>query len=87
MASSFAWEIVTRFFYFLGLGELLRGVGGDIWLGLPVIVVAWFLFTLTAQISQIVWSQADKRVIFLSAGNTLVQTILAAVVWYYVFQV
>jgi hypothetical protein len=97
MILTFACEFISRILYFTGLyyvfyiftnlgqmlGENLQKTTPTEFLFLGLFV--WFLFVFPAQLSQISWTKADKRAVILITGSTLIQTVVASIIWFRFF--
>lgn len=71
-------EIISKLLYFIGLGMVLANGGG---MGSAIII--WFCFVFATLLSQVVWTSddVDKRVLALTAGKVLVDTIIAVFIY------
>lgn len=86
IAMAFAGEILSRILYFIGLGQAFLITGWtSISDGLVLALVVWAIFVFPTQLSQISWTLADKKVLLLITGSALLQTLIAAVLWFGVF--
>jgi hypothetical protein len=63
-------------------------VGGwtDMWNGLIFALVVWAIFVLPTQMSQVAWSNANMKVLWLLSGKILIETLLVTVLWFFFFQ-
>ena len=86
MMGSLIREIISRALYFMGLGQALM-IGGweQLSHGIVFGIIVWLIFVFSTQLSQTTWSNVDQRVLWITAGNMLTQTLLAVLIWYMVF--
>ena len=97
MVLTFICEFASRILYFIGLFYvfyIFTNLGQMLWENLQkttpteflfLALFVWFLFVFPAQLSQISWTQADKRAIVLITWSTLIQTVLASIIWFRFF--
>lgn len=86
MGGTLAWEFVSRVLYFTGIGRAFMVAPQETmvnWLCLAAIL--WLAFALSTQISAVIWSVADRRVLWISGGKMLLDTVIAVVFWTMVF--
>lgn len=79
MILTIAYEAVTRILYFMGLWWVFVTWGKTslTWV-LPLAVFIWLLFVFATQFSSVIRSNIDKKVIWITAGKILVETLVAA---------
>jgi Protein of unknown function (DUF1761) len=86
MMRSMAGELVSRFLYYLWLGQALAiSWWTDLTSWLIFTVVVWLIFIFSTQLSQISWSMVDRRVLWLITGSSLLSSLIATVLWFAVF--
>ena len=71
-------ETISKILYFVGIGMVL----GNGW-GMGAAIVIWFCFVFASILSIFMWTPntVDKRVIGLTAGKVLVDTIIAVFIY------
>lgn len=86
MMRSMPRELLSRFLYFIGLGYALE-IGG--WTSLPMCLlfafVVWLVFVFPTNMSQTARSTYSMKMLWLVAGNTLLSTLIATTIRYFVF--
>ena len=86
MATTIVFEIMSRILYFTGIAQALYISGWEnMTNGLVFAFIVWFIFVFSTQMSLIAWTNADKKSLILTAGNVLIQTLIATVLWYTLF--
>lgn len=86
MAYQFGWEILSKFLYYLGLGQAFQ-IAGRSTFGNNLIfaMVVYLMFSFSTQLSDISWSFSDRKVLQLLLGKWLIECVLATILWFYVF--
>lgn len=86
MMRSMPRELVSRALYFIGLWYALEMSG---WTSLSMCLlfafVVWLVFIFPANMSQTARSTYSMKMLWLIAGNTLVSTLIATTIWFFVF--
>ncbi len=94
MAGTFMAEIISRVMYFWAIVTFFSVVKygeqdgidiGDLKASLYFLIFLHTCFVFPAQLSLIAWTKAQKKAVILISGNTLIQTLLAVVIWYAFF--
>ena len=86
MMRSMPRELMSRVLYFIGLWYALEMSG---WTSLSLCLlfafVVWLVFVFPANMSQTAWSNYSLKMLWLIAGNTLLSTLIATTIWFFVF--
>ena len=94
MAQTFLAEIVSRIMYFGFLTFVFIGtreVAFDSGESVSLFVILMFVLAIyigiifPTQLSQIAWTKAQKKAVFLIWGNTLLQSLIAGGIWFVFF--
>lgn len=86
MMRSMPREILSRVLYFIGLWYALEMSGWtDLVMCLIFSFVVWLVFIFPANMSQTAWSTCNIKMLWLIAGNTLLSTLIATVLRFYLF--
>jgi hypothetical protein len=86
MGSTMVLEFISRVLYFTGIGWAFMVAPQESlvnWIGLAVIL--WLAFAFSTQLSAVIWSVADRRVLRISGGKMLLDSVIAVLLWTLVF--
>jgi len=79
-------EFIGRVLYFAGLGRAFTFVLPDTMVSIACFaIILWLVFVFSTQISAVIRSSADRRVLWISGSKMLLDTIIAAVLRYAAF--
>lgn len=86
MGSTLTWEFISRALYFIGIGRAFSVAPQEtLRYRICLAIILWLAFALSTQISAVVRSLADRRVLRIVGGKMLLDTIIAVLLWTMVF--